>query len=169
MSFGTEEIAWVIRITEDWSLKQNSDFPEPPCYQTKWAFFNFSRLWQEMLFFKTYSLFHWYECCLLCNCMVFLKVQLQATLSRHDKGSTTLPEGVSTGKQKNGNLRFRADSAIYIWISRQINFIRFGRNLCRGNIFLSPLTQTGLNTIILSRKKSLFLVLIRTGVSGLYS
>lgn len=65
----------------------------------------------------------------------FLKVQLQATLSRHDKGSTTLPEGVSTQKQKNGNLHIRADSAIYIQISRQINFIRLVRNLCRGNIF----------------------------------
>lgn len=71
----------------------------------------------------------------------FLKVQLQATFSRHDKGSTTLPEGVSTGKQKNGNLPIRADSATYIQIPRQINFIRFGSNLCRGNIFLSPLTK----------------------------
>lgn len=65
------EIAWVIRITGDSRLKQISDLLQTPWYQTKWPFVISPGLWQEILLLKTHCLFHWYECCLLCNCMDF--------------------------------------------------------------------------------------------------
>lgn len=67
----------------------------------------------------------------------------------------TLRRNIEPGKGRMGTGVLRADSAIHIQMSRErLNFIMFLRNLCGGKIFLSPLTQTGLNTITLSRKKS---------------
>lgn len=65
---------------------------------------NFSRPLTGNTLFKNTPLISLIWILLVMELYGFLKVQLQATLSRHDKGSTTLPEGVSTGKQRNGNL-----------------------------------------------------------------
>lgn len=76
-------------------------------------------------------------------------------LGRHDEGSITLLEGTLNQEKEEWELAYSEQTQQFTFkCQERLNFIMFLRNLCGGKIFLSPLTQTGLNTITLSRKKS---------------